>query len=158
MTLLKEILSLKEDSPIEIVLGTDGPHIYEHIKKVLQEKAEPVLNAYLASLKIREELQKVTSIEMLERVEIVYMTLEFKELVAELIDGFVELTTEQRVWLFTVFLNSFYHGAAAHITPYFNGRYEQLQNKGKIVKSSFLNTLTPEDFNNNAIMNHQRKR
>jgi len=157
MTALKDILDLRGESPIEIVLGKNGPALYEEIKKVLQDKAEPVLNDYLASLKIREELQKVTTVEQLEGVEIEYMTISFKELVAGLIDGFPTLTTEQRVWLFTVFLNSFYHGAAAHITPYFNGRYEQLQNKGKIVKSSFLNTLTPEDFNNNALMNHQRK-
>lgn len=134
MSTLKDILHLEGNNAIEIIFGSDGEKQYEEVKKLLQEKAEPALKEYLTSLNIRETLQQVNSIEDLEKVTIEYVPHSFKELLADTLDALIQFSSAQKVWLFAVYLNSFYQGAAAYIDSYFKGRAQQLANQSRIIK------------------------
>lgn len=134
MSTLKDILHLEGDNTVEVVLGPDGEKQYEEVKKLLQEKFEPFLKEYLTGLKLREKLQEVNSIDDLEKVTIEYVPQSFKELLADTIDTLTQFSSAQKVWLFAVYLNSFYQGAAAYANAYFQGRAQQLANQSRIIK------------------------
>ena len=136
MSTLKETLNLSGASPVEIILGTEGGVKYEEVKKLVQEKAEPILKEYLKGLKIKETLDKITTLEELEKVEITYITEEFKETLATTIDAVENITLQAKTWLFAVFLNSFYQGAAAHCDAFFQMKGQELANKSRLIKPS----------------------
>ena len=130
MKTLKSILNLTGENPLQIILGKNGEAIYEAAKQLLTDEAEPALMEHLAKLNIRERLQDISTIEGLETVEIEYVPMSLKELIADTVDK-LELTLEQKLWLFTLFLASFYNGATAHINQHFNGRAKQIQENNK---------------------------
>jgi len=133
---LSESLYLKGDSSIEIILdNTDGKahERYEAVKKVLQAEVEPALQTYFNGLNIPAELAKVDTIEVLEKVEIDYMPMNIKTLIVDTIDT-LEFTEGQKLWLFAIFLQSFYQGAAARISTLFKDRAQQIMSKKRIIQ------------------------
>lgn len=136
MSKLKTLLDLKGESAIEIVLGKEGGAQYEAVKVVLKKDVEPKLQAYLDGLKLKEQLAKVETVELLGEVILEYVPANIKLLLANAIDGFEELKDHQRVWLYTVFLQSFHNGATGYIETYFQHRAQEIANKKRIIKSS----------------------
>lgn len=138
---LKEILNLSGDSIVDIMIpsteGKTAAERYEEIKAVLKKEVEPKLVKYLDDMKLEERLKEVTSLEQLEKVEVVYITEDFKTLLADTVDTF-ELG-EVRTYFYATFLQAFYHHAADTCNKAFLARAQELSRLNK--KGSSIITL-----------------
>lgn len=132
---LSESLYLEGQSSIEIILGNaDGKanEKYELVKTTLQKEVEPALKEYLKSLNIKESIAHLDTIELLEKVEIDFIPLHIKTLVADTIDT-LDFAEYQKSWLFAVFLTSFFQGASAFATTILQARAQEIMNKKRII-------------------------
>ena len=89
---------------------------------------------YLKGLNLKERLLEVKDIDTLNRVEVDFITLEFKTLLATTLDDYEGLNITQKTWLFAAIVNQFYEGANAFIGAFFQRRAQEIANSSRIIK------------------------
>jgi hypothetical protein len=131
-------LDLSGGNVLEIMLGAkDVQARYDAALKLLQEKAEPVIWAYLKGQNVQALVESKTTVKELEELEIELLPKGFNELLAETIES-LDFTLVAKAYLFGLWLQTFTNASINYFKEMMRIRTEIIMRKEAGAKSRII--------------------
>jgi hypothetical protein len=146
-TRTRELVNLNGAHMIEVMLmnppdGLTTEQWYEKIRnRVLVEVLNPAIKTYLESLQLKERIQEIKKLEVLEGTLIEYFPLNLKELLADTLDEFTELSDGQKMYLLSMFMTAAHNSSMGYCQPILRARAQEIIFEEHNAKKSSIITL-----------------
>lgn len=132
---LSDALSFDKSVLMEMLFNPEQGTVEEYmegIRKGLLEHVSPLLKEHLDSLQLNKVYAAMTTQQEVEAYPIEYLSPNFKEKLAEHIDG-LELNPYQAMFLYDIFLGQYIQSAQYHTHEIAKARLRNILSKPKII-------------------------